>query len=193
VHDDIQDHSELRPSSSHARTIWGMPQGINAGDALFALAQIVVLRGGSPLAARMALELNTTALGLAEGQFLDIDLQEAAPRQRSMRMPTMIARRRVCCLRRRADSARWQVGASETAIERMAPTALSWARRFRNRTICLAYGRSGRHRKPDAADIVERKRGLPAAMALGRPDAPDCCARSTSMHRMSYQAKTSTG
>lgn len=35
------------------------------------------------------------------------------------------------------------------------------------------WGRSADTGKPEAADIVERKRGLPAAMALSRADAPD--------------------
>src|SRR2546430_6792598 len=35
------------------------------------------------------------------------------------------------------------------------------------------WGRSAETGKPDAADIVERKRGLPAAMALSLPDAPE--------------------
>src|SRR5262249_4930512 len=35
------------------------------------------------------------------------------------------------------------------------------------------WGRSAETGKPDAADILERKRGLPAAMALSRNDAPD--------------------
>src|SRR5256886_12237074 len=35
------------------------------------------------------------------------------------------------------------------------------------------WGRSAETGKPDAADIVERKRGLPAALALSRTDAPE--------------------
>src|SRR6266851_5612404 len=73
VHDDIQDHSELRRHRRTVWSLWGMPQGINAGDALFALAQRIMVRDGSALAAAMAAELNATALLLAEGQFLDID------------------------------------------------------------------------------------------------------------------------
>src|SRR5438445_5129510 len=76
VHDDIQDRSELRRHRPTLWSLWGMPQAINAGDALFALAQVVIVRDGSTLAAQLANELNTTALLLSEGQFLDIDLQQ---------------------------------------------------------------------------------------------------------------------
>src|SRR5262245_1519976 len=44
VHDDIQDHSALRRHRPTLWSLWGAAQGINAGDALFALAQIAVLR-----------------------------------------------------------------------------------------------------------------------------------------------------
>src|SRR6266853_5794060 len=53
VHDDIQDRSELRRHRRTVWSVWGMPQGINAGDALFALAQRVIARGGTSLAAQM--------------------------------------------------------------------------------------------------------------------------------------------
>jgi len=53
VHDDIQDRSELRRHRRTVWSLWGMPQGINAGDALFALAQRVLVREGSALAAAM--------------------------------------------------------------------------------------------------------------------------------------------
>src|SRR5262245_46720823 len=76
VHDDIQDNSAMRRHRPTVWSLWGIPQGINAGDALFALAQVVLTSDGSSLAARLSAELNTTALGLAEGQFLDIDMQE---------------------------------------------------------------------------------------------------------------------
>src|SRR5918995_4877780 len=70
VHDDIQDRSELRRHRATLWTLWGAAQGINAGDALFALAQIVLLRPAGEASARMAHELNRTALLLAEGQYL---------------------------------------------------------------------------------------------------------------------------
>src|SRR5437763_10208587 len=76
VHDDIQDHSDLRRHRPTVWSVWGMPQGINAGDALFALAQVVLARDGTELSAKLATELNATTLALAEGQYLDIDLQE---------------------------------------------------------------------------------------------------------------------
>src|SRR5215216_1534772 len=44
VHDDIQDRSELRRHRPTLWSLWGAAQGINAGDALFALAQIALVK-----------------------------------------------------------------------------------------------------------------------------------------------------
>src|SRR5437588_3569214 len=74
VHDDIQDRSELRRHRPTLWSLWGMPQASNAGDALFALAQRVLVEHRTELSAQLAAELNSTALLLAEGQFLDIEL-----------------------------------------------------------------------------------------------------------------------
>src|SRR4051812_38912268 len=93
VHDDIQDRSELRRHRATLWSLWGAAQGINAGDALFALAQIVLLESGGPRTARMTLELNRTALQLAEGQYLDIELQHGGAPASADSYEAMITRK----------------------------------------------------------------------------------------------------
>src|SRR5215831_4509276 len=93
VHDDIQDNSAMRRHRPTVWSLWGMPQGINAGDALFALAQVALTSDGSSLAARLSAELNTTALGLAEGQFLDIDMQDGSTPTTLDTYEAMVARK----------------------------------------------------------------------------------------------------
>src|SRR5436189_4007998 len=44
LHDDIQDASPLRHNRPAAWRIWGMQQGINAGDAMFSLAHLAIPR-----------------------------------------------------------------------------------------------------------------------------------------------------
>jgi geranylgeranyl diphosphate synthase type I len=174
VHDDIQDRSELRHHRQTVWSLWGTPQGINAGDALFALAQVVVLRDGSPLAAEMGRELNSTALRLAEGQFLDIDLQEGESPATLETYETMIARKTgalfACACRLGAMAG----GASEAARDAYAAYGLELGVAFQEQDDLLGvWGLSAVTGKPDAADVVERKRGLPAAMALSGADAPE--------------------
>lgn len=79
VHDDIQDNSEYRRGRPTVWKKWGIAQGINVGNGLYALAQLAVLdlSGHFPsetvlTAARI---LHETCLKLTSGQFLDISYQ----------------------------------------------------------------------------------------------------------------------
>jgi geranylgeranyl diphosphate synthase type I len=173
VHDDIQDRSQLRRYRPTLWTLWGAPQGINAGDALFALAQVAVVRDGGSLAAEMAAELNRTALLLAEGQFLDIELQLGETPVTLQAYETMITRKTgvlfasACRLGAMAGRASAEVQDAYAAYGRELGIA------FQEQDDLLGvWGSSAETGKPDAADIVERKRGLPAAMALSQADAP---------------------
>jgi geranylgeranyl diphosphate synthase, type I len=174
VHDDIQDHSELRRHRPTLWTLWGMPQGINAGDALFALAQAVLVADGTALSAQLASELNITTIGLAEGQFLDIDLQNGRLPPTLESYEEMISRKTgvlfACACRMGAMAA----GAPNDACDAYAAYGLELGIAFQEQDDLLGvWGLSTETGKPDAADIVERKRGLPAAMALSQADAPD--------------------
>ena len=61
-------------------------------------------------------------------------------------------------------------GATESAYARF---GLELGLAFQEQDDILGvWGRSEETGKPPAADVVERKRGLPAAVALSRPDAP---------------------
>ncbi|MBV9170574.1 MAG: polyprenyl synthetase family protein, partial [Chloroflexi bacterium] len=174
VHDDIQDRSAMRHHRQTLWTVWGMPQGINAGDALFALAQVVLLRTKTDLAAQLAVELNRTALSLSEGQFLDIALQNGDVPATLEVYESMIARKTgalfACACRLGAMSA----GAPRAAQDAYADYGLELGLAFQEQDDLLGiWGASSETGKPDAADVLERKRGLPAALALSEPNAPD--------------------
>jgi geranylgeranyl diphosphate synthase type I len=173
IHDDIQDRSALRRHRPTLWSLWGMPQGINAGDALFALAQIVIVRGGTPLAAEMAAELNATTLLLAEGQFLDIELQQGdAPASQSA-YESMITRKTGVLFASACRLGAIAAGAPGAVCDMYAAYGLELGVAFQEQDDLLGvWGRSSETGKPEAADIVERKRGLPAAMALSLADAP---------------------
>ena len=174
VHDDIQDRSELRRHRATVWSLWGMPQGINVGDALFALAHLVLVDDRSELSAKLAAALNATTLLLAEGQFLDIDLQDGRTPPTLEAYENMIQRKTgvlfACACRMGAMAA----GASAAATEAYAAYGLELGVAFQEQDDLLGvWGRSAETGKPEAADIIERKRGLPAAMALSRADAPE--------------------
>jgi geranylgeranyl diphosphate synthase, type I len=81
LHDDIQDGSPLRHNRPAAWKIWGSEQGINAGDAMFALAHLAIPRlaavGTNPAQlAGMLCILDETCLELTRGQHLDMTFEK---------------------------------------------------------------------------------------------------------------------
>jgi geranylgeranyl diphosphate synthase type I len=174
IHDDIQDRSQLRRHRRTVWSVWGMPQGINAGDALFALAQVLLVRDGSVLAAEMAAQLNATALLLAEGQFLDIDLQDGQSPASLEAYETMITRKTGVLFAGACRLGAMAGNASQATQEVYAAYGLELGLAFQEQDDLLGvWGAAAVTGKPDAADVVERKRGLAAAMALALPDAPE--------------------
>ncbi|MEK6255979.1 MAG: polyprenyl synthetase family protein [Chloroflexota bacterium] len=79
IHDDIQDDSELRRGRETVWKIWGVPQAINAGDALFSLAHLSMqqLNGSITFEQKWAAGnvLRRASLILTQGQFLDLDYE----------------------------------------------------------------------------------------------------------------------
>ncbi len=85
VHDDIQDGDRERRHRATLWAVYGIPQAINAGDALVALSRLAMYRLSSdeddPDAPdpRQVIELmriyDQTCLSLCEGQFLDISFE----------------------------------------------------------------------------------------------------------------------
>ncbi|MEK7312344.1 MAG: polyprenyl synthetase family protein [Chloroflexota bacterium] len=77
VHDDIQDGSPLRRGRATVWKLWGKPQAINAGDALFTYAHLAAQRARlCGLDTAIILEafqlLDTTCLHLTQGQHHDM-------------------------------------------------------------------------------------------------------------------------
>jgi geranylgeranyl diphosphate synthase type I len=76
IHDDIQDQSPLRRGRETVWRRWGIAQAINAGDAMFALAQMSMLRLSETISTEVALHgarlFQETTLALTQGQYLDL-------------------------------------------------------------------------------------------------------------------------
>jgi geranylgeranyl diphosphate synthase type I len=173
VHDDIQDRGDLRRHRPTLWTLWGLEQGINAGDALFALAQLAILRQPGPVAAAMSAELNATCVRLVEGQYLDIEFQHGSLPVTTDAYQAMIERKTgglfACACRLGAMAA----GASQVVTDAYATFGLQLGLAFQQLDDALGvWGTRDDTGKPEAADVVERKRGLPATLALSRADAP---------------------
>ena len=82
VHDDIQDGSDLRRGRLTVWKKWGMPQAINAGDALFILAHLALNEIDKDFPRQTVQQVytvvNKACLALSSGQFLDISYEQMA-------------------------------------------------------------------------------------------------------------------
>lgn len=80
IHDDIEDDSATRRGRATVWAIWGEPQAINAGDAMFTIARNALLElasQGVPLESVIAAadRLDRTCLTLCRGQYLDMSFE----------------------------------------------------------------------------------------------------------------------
>ncbi len=80
IHDDIQDGSWERRRRPTVWKVWGEPQAINAGDAMYVLAQLALFRLDQkrvPLTKIITVSkrLSQASLQLCEGQYLDIEFE----------------------------------------------------------------------------------------------------------------------
>lgn len=81
IHDDIQDNSNARRGRATVWKVWGMPQAINAGDAMFVLAQQAMdeLPTSLSLDRYVAIQrvFHSSILKLTQGQYLDLAYERA--------------------------------------------------------------------------------------------------------------------
>jgi geranylgeranyl diphosphate synthase type I len=81
IHDDIEDASYERHHRPTAWRLWGQSQAINAGDAMFTLAYLALVRlketgiAGEKVV-RCAELLSRACLELCEGQYLDVEYED---------------------------------------------------------------------------------------------------------------------
>jgi geranylgeranyl diphosphate synthase, type I len=80
IHDDIEDNSPVRHGQPTVWKLWGVPQAINAGDALFALAHLEILQLEETISPAVAIRaakiLQQTCLHLTQGQYLDLSYEK---------------------------------------------------------------------------------------------------------------------
>lgn len=76
IHDDIEDRSPLRRGRPAVWKKWGIPQAINTGDAMFALAHLEAIKLANtvnvPIGLKAVEILQSACLHLTHGQYLDL-------------------------------------------------------------------------------------------------------------------------
>ena len=177
VHDDIEDGDELR----HGRTtIWaqfGIPHGINAGDALCAISYLTLLHEEAVVPSNRVVEmlqvLHEANLRMCEGQGLDIGF-ETLPTVSMEQYLEMIAGKTGALFAASCELGALAAGAEPARAAEYAKLGRAYGRAFQIRDDVLGtWGSSSLTSKPSGADIARRKWSFPVVWALGTPPSRD--------------------
>jgi geranylgeranyl diphosphate synthase type I len=176
LHDDIQDGSPLRRNKPTAWALWGAEQGINAGDAMFALAHLAIPRlavpGSDPeILVRLLQILDETCLDLTRGQHLDMSF-ESRDDVRTEEYLDMISGKTAALLAASAQMGALAGGANEEEAVHYRAFGRNLGLAFQVLDDILdIWGKSDVIGKESAVDIRERKKTLPVLYGLARSEA----------------------
>jgi geranylgeranyl diphosphate synthase, type I len=176
IHDDIQDRSDLRRHRRTVWTIWGTSQAINAGDGLYALAQLALTEDDATDPATVAgavRELNRACRSLCEGQVLDLEF-EGRSHIGVGDYYAMIGGKTAVLLAAACYMGALYGGASEVEMEGYSSFGRNLGLAFQVRDDYLGiWGDPQETGKPTAADLASKKKTLPLLYALSTSSGPD--------------------
>lgn len=176
LHDDIQDNSPLRRGRATVWTLWGAPQAINAGDAMFTLAHLAPhrLRAlGVPgeVVLDVLADFDATCLHLTQGQHLDMDF-ERRTRVSVDEYLTMIEGKTAALVSACARIGARIGGAPADVREHLAAYGRHLGLAFQIHDDWLGiWGDPAVTGKSAATDLQTRKKSLPVVYGLERSDA----------------------
>lgn len=178
IHDDIEDGDTERRYRQTLWTLWGIPQAINTGDGLFALARLAlwgVLDTGvdSSTAVRLAELLDRTCLTISEGQYLDISFEGHLDISVGMYID-MISRKTAALMRCAAEMGALLGTRDEMTLERLGSFGSAIGIAFQIRDDLLGvWASKAELGKTSAGDIYRRKKSLPILHALEQASESD--------------------
>ncbi|HHH40675.1 MAG TPA: polyprenyl synthetase family protein, partial [Chloroflexi bacterium] len=173
IHDDIEDNDRTRRGRPTLWALWGVPQALNAGDALYALAHLALLRlGGRGVpdgTVVAALGVFTRAcLRLTEGQFLDIsfETQEEVSPEAYLRM---VEGKTAALLAAACELGALVAGAGPDRQGRLRDFGHHLGLAFQIQDDLLGiWGDPEVTGKPVGSDLIRRKKTLPILHGLQR-------------------------
>jgi len=174
IHDDIEDGDAMRRGRPALWTLVGVPQAINAGDALFALARLALSHGERATASvrlELVRRLDAACVRLAEGQHLDMGF-ESAPAIGAAQYEAMVARKTGALLGAAAALGAVAAQAGAAVADRLARWGELVGVAFQMRDDVLGlWGDPVATGKPIGNDLARRKQSLPIVLGRGEPDA----------------------
>lgn len=173
LHDDIQDQSPLRRHRRTAWSIWGVPQAINAGDAMFAIAHLALNRlvaagVDSTIVLQLSTELHQATLRIVEGQVLDLGFEQRDDVSADEYL-RMISGKTAAICRYACWAGAILAGAAPSTAEALGDAGFALGVGFQLRDDLLGvWGDTGATGKAEADDIRRRKKALPAILLMER-------------------------
>ncbi len=174
IHDDVEDDSPTRRHRPTVWALWGVPQAVNAGDAMFTLARLA-LHGlaGRPVSAAVAMDACTVfdyaCLRLTEGQYLDMSF-EGRLDVTVDEYVGMIGGKTAALLSASLELGALIGGASPATRQHVAEFGRSLGLAFQMEDDILGiWGNEAVTGKSAASDILTRKKSLPVVYALANP------------------------
>jgi geranylgeranyl diphosphate synthase type I len=178
IHDDIEDSDEER---HHRATLWklfGIPQAINTGDGLFALARMSLWQlqaaGFKPeLILHLADLLDRTCVELCEGQFLDMSYEGRSDISEAM-YQDMIGRKTAALMSCATEFGACLGSPDDTGLQaRFARFGRALGIAFQLRDDLLGIWEAEQLGKTMAGDLRRKKMSLPVIHALQTADSTD--------------------
>ena len=172
IHDDIEDNSQLRHGRPSVWVRWGMPLAINAGDAMFTLSHIALLRLEETTTPAITLRafhiLHETCLRLTQGQYLDISYESRGDLSLEAYWP-MIGGKTAALLAACTELGALAAGAGEPVREAYRRFGRSLGLAFQAQDDLLGiWGDAALTGKPAESDLVSGKKSLPVLYGLGQ-------------------------
>ena len=172
IHDDIQDQSALRRGRPTVWNKWGIAQAINAGDALFTLAHLALLKisetAGAEIAVKASRILHSAAIDITNGQYLDLSFESKAEISLEAYW-NMISGKTAALLGCSAEMGGLVVGSDTLQQAALKQMGISLGLAFQVQDDWLGiWGDSGTTGKSTESDIVSGKKSLPILYALSQ-------------------------
>jgi geranylgeranyl diphosphate synthase type I len=172
IHDDIEDNSPLRRGRETLWKRWGVPQAINAGDALFTLAHLALLdleHTANPATALQAARiLQAACLHLTQGQYLDLSYEGRGDLTDTAYWP-MIGGKTGALLAACTGLGALAAQASELARQAYTHFGRTLGLAFQVQDDLLGiWGDAALTGKSAESDLVSGKKSLPVLIGLGQ-------------------------
>lgn len=173
VHDDIQDASPTRRGRATLWKLWGEPQAINTGDAMFAMAHLALnrlsLRGvPAERIVRAFRRFDETCVQLTQGQYADMSFETRDDVTVDDYM-AMITGKTAVLIALSAELGALIAGADDETIDHYATFGRDLGLAFQIQDDILGiWGNESQTGKSTATDIETRKKTLPVLYALAQ-------------------------